>query len=97
MAGQVEVVLITAASFTDGRFKFRKDVPVRMTEQSAARYANHACFAVRTIPQAQRMHELESQTRGARATPVHETQSEEQAAVVKKKVKATAKPETEGE
>lgn len=50
MAKITQVVLMKAKSYTDGRYKFKQNIPVTMRDENeAAKYASNAMFAVRTI------------------------------------------------
>lgn len=58
---EFQVVLTKACSYSDGRYKFKKGVPVTMSKEKAEHYRKNYYFAVRTLPQARKMLELEKE------------------------------------
>lgn len=58
---EFQVVLTKACSYSDGRYKFKKGVPVTMSKEKAEYYRKNYYFAVRTLPQARKMLELEKE------------------------------------
>jgi hypothetical protein len=60
---RMEVILMGSLTFTDGRNKFKRGVPVPMTYKAAKKYELNGLFSVRTVENGNRYRALENRPR----------------------------------